>query len=269
VYYLSLCEQVFIWYRDYLSIDVDEMGLEIAEVINRFIKDETISKVPQDKDGFFKYLSVSIKNEKAGSRREYNENETIRIQKEQKRKLRALEDFIRMEESLLGRGLTADERSQSISKWFKKQKYINLLNVKNVGSISYTSNDGENEIDALNYVDSLSDDPQFDEYIKKHNIETALEAVKSVLDNKQERSRPCYRALFTLYCIKNDLRVLDPILDPDIIDAFYKNGEKPEQYEIYRKYHPETDKKSAGARASANLKELIDEIKDCLKEKNL
>jgi hypothetical protein len=270
VYYLSLCEQVFIWYRDYLSIDdVDEMGLEIAEVIRRFIKDETISKVPQDKDGFFKYLSVSIKNEKGVSRCEYNENEIIRIPKGQKRKLRELEDFVRMTENNLGRKLTNAECEKSISKWFKKQEYINLLNVKKVGSISYTSNDGENEIDALNYVDPISNDPQFDEYILNRNIEIELETVKSVLNKKQDRSRDCYRALFTLFCVKNNLRGLYSILDQEIIDAFYKNDKKPKQYEIYLKYHPETDRESAEAMASKNLKELLNEIETCLKEKNL
>jgi uncharacterized protein YdeI (YjbR/CyaY-like superfamily) len=101
---------------------VDKMGLEITKVINRFTKEENISKIPQDKDGFFKYLNVSIKSEKAGFYREYNENDKVKIPRDKKRKLREVEDFIRMKESQLGRKLTADEHSQSISKWFKKQE---------------------------------------------------------------------------------------------------------------------------------------------------
>jgi uncharacterized membrane-anchored protein YjiN (DUF445 family) len=254
VYYPTLCEQIYLWYRDYLSIDVDKMGLEITKVINRFTKEENISKVPQDKDGFFKYLNASITREKAGFYREYNENDKVKIPKDKKRKLRDLEDFIRMTESQLGRKLTADECSQGVSKWFKKQEYVDLLNVINVDSISYPSNN------------TLSVDP-LDEYIKKTDMAIIREAVTSVLAKKQERARDCYKALFTLHCLKKDIRELYPILDQEIIDAFHKDEKKPKQYEIYLKYHPETDKKSAEVMASTNLKEFLKDIETYLKEK--
>ena len=197
VYYPSLCEQIYIWYRDYLSIDVDRMGLEIARVINRFIKADTIAKIPQGKDGFFKYLNASINKEKAGYYREYNESETIKIPKEKRQKLREIEDFIRMKECQLGRTLTPDEKTQGISKWFKKQEYIDLLNSLNVGSISSTGKDGSNEIDILNYSASISDNP-LDEYIKKIDMEIVREAIESIIEkNRQEaeiateRFSPC------------------------------------------------------------------------------
>ena len=264
-----LCEQIYLWYRDYLSIDVDKMGLEITKVVNRFIKDENISKIPNDKDGFFKYLTASINKEKAGFYREYNENDTIKIPKEKKRKLREVEDFIRMKESQFGRKLTNDEKIQNISKWFKKQEYVDLLNLINVGSISYASNDGDNEIDVLNYADIPSVDP-LDEYILKTDMETVLEAVKSVLGKKQERARDCYRALFTLYCIENykDFEKLYPILDNQILENWQKDDENPNQYEIYQKYHPNAQKSSAEAMASKNLSEFLNDIETFLKEKN-
>ena len=258
VYYPSLCEQLYIWYRDYLSIDVDRMGLEIARVINRFIKDDTIAKIPQDKEGFFKYLNASIKREKAGYYREYNDSETIKIPKEKKRKLREIEDFIRMKESQLGRKLTSDEKIQGISKWFKKQEYIDLLNSLNVGN---------NEIDILNYSASISDNP-LDEYIKKMDMEIVREAVTSIIGKKQERSRNCYRALFTLHCIENykDFEQLYPVLDRQILETWRKNGKKPKQYEIYQKYHPKAQKSSAHSIASKNLGEFLGEIEMYLKE---
>jgi hypothetical protein len=269
VYYPTLCEQIYLWYRDYLSIDVDKMGLEITKVINRFIKDENISKIPDDKDGFFKYLNVSINREKAGFYREYNENDTIKIPKEKKRKLREVEDFIRMKESQVGRKLTNDEQIQVISKWFKKQEYVDLLNLINVGSISRTSNNGNNEIDILNYADTLSDDP-LTEYFIRTDMETVLEAVRSLLNKKQERSRDCYRALFTLYCIENykDFEKLYPVLDSQIFENWQKNGENLNQYEIYQKYHPNAQKSSADAMASKNLGEFLNDIETYLKEKN-
>ena len=261
VYYPTLCEQVYRWYRDYLFIDVNKMGLEITKVINRFIKEENIIKIPKDKDGFFKYLTTSIKREKADSYREYNENDTIKIPKEIKRKLREVEDFIRMKESQLGRELTNAEQKQGISKWFKEQEYIDLLNVINVGSISYISEGGNDE------TNTHSVDP-LDEYIRKTYMETVLEAVKYLLDKKQERARDCCKALFTLYCIKNDLRELYPILDQEILDSFYKDGKKPKQYEIYLEYNPKADKKSAEVQAATNLRKFLNDIETYLKAKN-
>ena len=263
-----LCEQIYLWYRDYLAIDVDKMGLEITKVVNRFIKDENISKIPNDKDSFFKYLTASIKREKASFYHEYNENDAIKIPKEKKRKLREVKDFIRMKESQFGRKLTDDEQIQSISKWFKKQEYVDLLNLINVGSISHTSNDGDNEIDILNYTDTHSVDP-LDEYIKKTDMKTVLEAVKSVLGKKQERARDCYKALFTLYCIESykDFEKLYPVLDGQILEIWQKSGKNPNQYEIYQKYHPNAQKSSAEAMASKNLSEFLNDIETCLKEK--
>jgi hypothetical protein len=219
------------------------MGLEITKVISRFIKEETISRVPQDKDGFFKYLSTSIEREKAGYEREYNDNEKIKIPKEKKRKLREAEDFIRMKESSLGRKLTADERSQSISKWFNNHEYVDLLNAINVGSISCMSNDGNGEIDALDstaapiYNPNAAGSP-LDRFIKKTDMEAICKAVESVLEKKQGRARDCCRALFTLYCIEEykDFEGLCPVLDKNVIKAC-QNGKNPNQYEIYQKYH--------------------------------
>ena len=174
-----------------------------------------------------------------------------------------------MKESQLGRKLTNDEQIQNISKWFKKQEYIELLNLINVSSISYTVNDGNSKIDALNYIDTFSDNP-LDEYIKKTDMETVREAVKSLLDKKQERSRGSYRALFTLYCIENykDFEKLYPVLDKSILETWQKDGKNPNQHEIYQKYHPNAQKPSAEAQASKNLREFLSNIETCLKEKN-
>jgi DNA-directed RNA polymerase specialized sigma subunit len=276
VYYPTLCEQIYLWYRDYLSFDVDKMGLEITKVINRFTKEKNISKIPQDKDSFFKYLNVSIKTEKAGFHREYNENETIKIPKEKKKKLREIEDFIRMKESNLGRKLTYNERIQSISAWFKitekkVREYLELVNNKNISSLD-VNNNGEkmNILDSEDlkppYLSNSFEEPE-SAFFTNFNMAIIREAVTSVLAKKQERARDCYKALFTLHCLKKDIRELYPILDQEIIDAFHKDEKNPKQYEIYLKYHPETDKKSAEAMASTNLKEFLKDIETYLKGK--
>jgi len=270
--YQILCDQIYRWYRDHLNIDADEAGLAIAQVINRFLKVETISNVPQDKDGFFKYLNVSIKTEKASLNLEYGERDIIKIPKEKNRKLRKVDDFIRMKESHLGRKLTNDEIMQGVSEWFNKQEYVDLLISKNVGSIS--GHDGNNEIDVLNptvvsiYNSNAVDNP-LDEYIKKTDMENVREAVESELDKIQERARDCYRALFTLYCIENyrDFEELYPVLDKSVIETC-KNGKNPNQYEIYQKYHPKAKKSGAEAMASKNLKEFLNNIETRLNKKN-
>jgi hypothetical protein len=273
VYYPVLCEQIYIWYRDYLSFDVDEMGLAIAQVINHFIKEETISKIPQDKDGFFKYLNTSIKTEEASFYREYNEKEIIK----NPRRLRKVEDFIRMKESNLGRILTYNERIQGISAWFKitekkVREYLELINNKNVSSLDITSSDGEemNILDSENlkppYLSNSFEEPE-STFFTNFNMGTIREAVKFVLAKKQERARDCYRALFTLHCVKKDLRGLHPILDQEIINSYYKDEKKPRQYEIYLKYNPKADKKSAEAMASTNLKDFLKDIETYLKGK--
>ena len=266
VYFPVLCEQIYVWYRDYLSIDVDKMGLEITRVINRFIKEENISGIPGDKDGFFKYLNTSIKREKASFYRNYNENETIKIPKEKKHKLREVEDFIRMKESQLGRKLSSDEKAQGISKWFKNREYLDLLNLLNVDSIHYAGKDSGEEIEALNHATTPLDNP-LDDYIKKTDKEMALKAVKSLIEKKQERSRDCYRALFTLYCIENfkDFEKLYSVLDRQILEIWRKNGNKPKQYEVYLKFHPKVKKDSASALASKMLDNFLHDIEAYIK----
>ena len=272
-YFEKLYKQIYFWYKDYLNIDVSKIDLEIAEVIHRFIEDDKISKIPGSKDGFFRYLNTSIRNEKAVFKYKYNDEDTIQIPKEKKRKLREVEDTIRMKESDLGRKLSPDEKVQCISKWFKKQEYIDLLNAANVGSISIVGDDENSEIDALNlkaapvYNTHISNDP-LDEYIQKTSMETVLEAVKLLIDKKQERSRDCYRALFTLHCIENykNFEMLYPVLDGQILDTWQKEKKTPNQYEIYQKFHPNSQKPSAEAMASTNLKEFLKDVEIYLKE---
>ena len=150
-----------------------------------------------------------------------------------KYKSREAEDAIRMKECFLGRKLTEDESSQLISIWFKNLEHIEMIN----------------ENDPLN------------EYLLKYDTEIIQNAINSVLDKTQERSRDCYKALFTLFCFENDLKMLYPILDIEILKACQEDLKKPKQYEIYQKYHPEAKQDSAGVRASMMLNDFRNKIK--------
>ena len=89
-----------------------------------------------------------------------------------------------------------------------------------------------------------------------------------LLDKKQERSRNCYKALFTLFGFENNLQALYPVLDSGILESCQEEIKKPKQYEIYLKYHPEVKKASAGVRASNMLTDFLDALKLYLIENN-
>ena len=264
-----LCEQIYKWCRDYgFKRDINKMGLEIHNVICRILKDEKMLKIPEDKDGFFSYFKYSFETEKGSYYRQYNENDIIKISKEKKSKLRKIEELIKAKKSLLGRELTSDEEIQVASKWLKKKEYIDLLNSRNVGSISYTPNGGSDEIDGLNRFLTVSDDPH-DIYINKTIMESIRDAAKFLLDKKQKRTRNCYKALYTLHCIKKikGFEMLYPVLDEEILETWHKTGKKPTQYEIYQKYHPDAKKDSVEAMASKDLKGFLNKIKAYLEKK--
>lgn len=114
--------------------------------------------------------------------------------------------------------------------------------------------------------DAKTDNTPLDTIISSENIYIIKDAILTVLDKKQDRSRDCYRALFTLDC--KGLESLYPILDNEIVSTF-QEGKKPlKQYEIYLKYHPTTQKNAAEAMASKLLKDFKKDLKTYLKENN-
>jgi len=271
VYCGQIWEKIVLWCNKYndlkyndFKIDANEMGVEIYNVIKRLVKNN--NETVKNKFEFFNILKKSMKNAKNEYIRNYEQG-LIKISKEKEQKLKRVNDFISMKESQHGRKLTNDEEEQCILKWFKKQEFIDLYNASNVRSISYNNID---ENDDIVVADPNSIDP-LDEYINKTDIKAFLEAVKSVLEKKQERAIGCYRELFTLHCIENykNFERLYPVFDNQVLKDCQKDGKKPNQYEIYQKYHPKAQKSSAEVMASTNLREFLNEIKTYLKEKNI
>ena len=280
----QLCEKIFIWCRDYHFgktagdgtdypiKEAEKMGEEIFQVSIRIVKEKSKANVPVEKDGFFQYLKKALDRGKAYYYRE-SESGIIKIPKEKKMKLKKAENVIKMKESYLGRTLTNDERVKCVSEWFNAQEYTDILNTKRIRSIEFVYEN--NEIDLLNtvvtplYPGNTSNDPSGD-YIAGVNTEIYREAIQSVLQRRQERTRACCKALFTLYFFEKykDLEGLIPVLDSEILEACRKDREKPNQYEIYLKYHPEAKKDSAAVRASETLQKFLHDLKTCFKEKN-
>jgi hypothetical protein len=232
VYLGQLSSLIYNWCRDYLKFDINNMGVEIMEISRRLLKDKNNANIPHDKEGFIKYLLTSLKRGKYEYVRQYEK--------------RNQDDLIRMKESHLGRKLTEDERISSINKWYDYENAIKTVGTSLTGT-------------------KIDENPQTD-YLNSADTAIVLNAIKTVLGKKQERSRDCYRALLTLHCIDNiDLY---SVLDSQIIEACRHNTEKPKQYEIYQKYHPEASKAGSEAMASKNLKEILSDLEKYLKEKN-
>ena len=64
-----------------------------------------------------------------------------------------------------------------------------------------------------------------------------------------------------------DLEALSPVLDREILEAYYKTMKKPLYSEIYMKYHPNTKKDSAEARATETIKNFIFELSSVVRKK--
>jgi len=232
VYLGQLSGLIYNWCRDYLKFNVNDMGVEIIVVTKRLLKDKSNANIPQDKEGFFKYLNTSLKRGKYEYIRQYEKKNQ--------------DDLIRMKESNLGRKLTEDEKISFINKWYDYDNAIKIIGT------SFTSN--------------KNDESPHNDYLNSENTAIIIEAINTVLSRKQNRSRDCYKALLTLHCIDNvDLY---PALDSRIIESCQQRTEIPKQYEIYQMHHPEATKSSSEAIACKNLKELLSDIKIHLKENN-
>ena len=273
VYFGQLCGQIFKWCN---LKNIEDMGEEICIVCKRILKEESKANIPKEKTEFIKYIYTALKTEKANYHRTY-ESGIIKIPKEKKSKLKDIENVLKMEESNLGKKLSFEEKSQFLYNWFKfnkndYQKYVDLLNKKYVGSITINE---EDKTDLLNIAINAYYDKDIN--IKNYNlfsqnIETLCEAVNIILEKKQMRTRDCYKALFTLYCIDNhsdtaELEGLSSVLDIDLLEAYLKDKRKPTQREIYQKYHSDIKDKGAEARASELLSIFLADLRQYLKEK--
>ena len=232
VYLGQLSGLIYNWCRDYLNFDINEMGVEIVVVTKRLLKEKSNSNIPENREGFIKYLLSSLKMAKLEYKRQYEKKNQ--------------DDLIRMKERQLDRKLTEDEKLSFAGKWYDYDNTMKLL------SSSFTG--------------TLNDESPHNEYLNYENSTIIREAICSVLSRKQERSRDCYKALLTLHCI--DHVDLYPVLDSQIIEKCKENSGKPKQYEIYQQYHPEASKNGSGAMAAKNLKELLSDLENYLKENN-
>ena len=268
--FMKLCDHVYRWCKGYkYKKDTEEMGLEIVKAVENTVKNV------KSENYFFGYLTNRLKDAKNQCYRvkitgSVNINKTFN-----KYRLKDIKKVLEIRESNIARKLSENECIYYLSKWFEWDEKVShecfiLLNREfpNENELN------ENNFDYLNlnvsspYVSDVSTDPIKD-YFHKDNINKIEEAISIILTKKQDRSRPSYKALFTLYCVENikDYKVFLPILDHRVIADHQDNGEKPTQYQIYQKYHPNASKSSSEVMASKNLKEFLSDLENYLKEK--
>jgi len=254
VYFGQLCDFVFRWCSNYkIFPEAREIGVEIVEALERIVKKEI-----EEKD-FYKYLVATLKN----ARNEYY-RKNISNNMKYPRIVREIERSILIQESNAGKMFSEEEKIHFISEWFNKpedkaREYLRMIDNK--------SDDNEIDIPDSNYAPEST---FFSNFAVQEKATIICDVVESVLLSKQERTRECFKALFTALCIKeapNYLENLVSVLDSKLLSAYRVNGTKPEQYEVYKMYHPEVTKESAGVRASEMLKTLLNDLKTALKDK--
>ena len=270
VYIGQLWESIIKWYGKFLSVDAYEMGVEIFDIIRRISGKENNTNVFDDKDEFFRYLRKSLSTGENEYFRNF-ESEIIKIPKEKKTKLKIIKNVLQMEESNLGKKLTGDEKEQFLFKWFKfkkddYQEYIDLLSKENVGSLQAIISDSETEMLDFLLIPSraeMSINAPHVDYFSKLDSLKIKNAIEAVLEKAQDRTRECYRSLFTAYCIDKsiDFDGLASLLDREILEAHLNNGESPKQREIYLKYHPAVKEESASVRASEMTKDFLAKLR--------
>ena len=150
---------------------------------------------------------------------------------------------------------------------------LKYINAKNIGRLDF-SDDGEehsllDSSDAKSvYNDNSLDEPE-SAMLLKYDFSVLKEAVKSAFKKGYKKTINMKRALFTVYCIKKykNFEGLLPVLDNEILEAYYKTMKKPTQYEVYMKYRPTAKKASAEVRAHETLKGFLKELDSKLKIK--
>jgi len=259
-YFGQLWEYVIQWCTYYKKWpEAREMGLEIFKALERIVKKEI-----EEKD-FFRYLITSLKNARA----EYF-RKGISSGMKYPRIVRDIEKFVSLQESDAERILSEEEKIERVSKWFnitpkKASEYLWMIDNKKVDSLTSFEDEEKDIPDLYNNPESTF----FSKISIQENAAIICEVVESVLLSKQDRTRECYRALFTAYCINKsiDFEGFASVLNAEILEKYLKDGKKPEQYEVYKMYRPKVSKESAGVRASDMLKILLNDLKKALKEK--
>jgi hypothetical protein len=269
------------WCKKYLFVKewekeaAEEMVVNISDVVERLIKEDMTIKVFDELDDFFMYLNRMLKNEMF---RNLSKQLPKGVHREKTRQFFRINKLIEFKEREKERKLAENERLEIITDYMTKNEYTEIKNQLYHLSLDYeySGGDEDNDINSLNFLNVKSVFNNDPENTNKFNVtpDDLREAVTYVLENKrQKRTRPCNRALFTVWCIKlatpGYLDKLTPVLDGELLNRYRESGIKPTLYETYLKHHPErknSSKNSVESNASSDLDNFLDDLKIYLEE---
>jgi len=255
----------------------NEMGREIFEAVNNCLKKD---KMPQNK--FFSYFYTALKiavyqfyrNQIVGSLKTPQD-----IIKERKN----MRDLREMWESDLARKLTQNEFERRYAIWNQiSEEEAHNIYLETIGIVTHfdsidkeiVGDDGKDTtIIEIIKARSLTVDETDTEPELKEEISIIIRyEFERFLSKQQERTKDIYRALFTVFCIKNKIEQFPkiyPILDSEILEDYLKTEIIPNAYDIYMKKRPGITQKAAESGASRRKKEIdifIDKLQKTIKE---
>jgi len=280
-YFFKFCEDVLLWCKILFpqrnkmgeSI-VDEMGVEISKALN-----SVIAKDKKPEKNFFGYLYVSLQHAHDEFMRDY-----LRVNGGMKfpKWVHGIDQFLSAAEGNAERKLTREEKIARLSEMYgisekKAQVCLDSIDRKNrpVGPTEWVNKngDGVSLLDRIEttspYMTTLADESAESILLSKSTAAIVREAVELTISKKQERARECCMALFTKYCFDNsiDFENAASVLNTKIIEKSRKDGETPDQDEIYLMFHPDAKQSSAESMASKILNEFLEKLRETLSEK--
>jgi len=282
-YLLQLWNLIFNWKKKsdndirtekiIFGTEVSLMGEEIYNVLRRFLG-EARDYVPKNKEGFFRYLKTSLNRESARIKRE---EEFVKIPREKLEKNKKIDQQIELFISENNRKPTISEIKDIESEHFRAPKdYINLTSLIKIHELDSLTFDKDGNTETLSYLDQEEIPSAFnydgvlnpkDELTKKYSP-SGINKIKNFIENylaENEKDKDCIRAIITINLCKDkemDFDPLCPVLDTDILNEFILKEKKPNQYEIYQKYHNNVSKGSAESMASKMWKEFRDKLNE-------
>jgi len=292
VYVLQFLDLITKWsvdhfFRKWTSTYQDEITEEVLKIAK---KEKPL--VFENAEIFMRYLRKML----SIAKKVYNinlqkEKSVIHIPRAKIAKLKNITDFIRMEECKLQKPLTEKEKYFKTSEWFNipeeevrfyLEKVANMTNTvllnENIyddfpdDDISNYNDEDEDYYNKEKNVKDIKDNSQnidIDKFDKSEEIAKLKTALEEIFNDKQEKTKPLYRSLFTAQCLTDDIeferlskmiKYLKEYIDIEIWESFKNDIPIPTNKEIYLKYYPES--KNPDQEVSNRLREFRNKLKE-------
>jgi hypothetical protein len=295
VAYGKFMDKILKWCNDYLyKRKENEYGkpMKLAEAMNKEIveavgiitdiaeknkdKKKKIEEL-KNKDIFLKYVRKILHNKKNQYYRDRIEG-PIREPK----RVKDMRKILKWEEGKKGEPLTGNESVLLISMYLNlsektAREYYIAMNKKITNGLGFRGNNEQRDIldsdVSKPYMEADSFDLQkevFSNLVMPELRSKLPNAVKMVLEKtplnktRKEDSKKLLRALFTGYCLDNEMifKELIPVLDEDLLEIYKNENKKYCQYEIYQMHRKES--KHPGVSAHLRLDEFWEELREFL-----